>query len=544
MLLRFAVALLASSLGATTWQQDPQRPARQDSGRQDSGRQARGQPQDLFTTSEQCAICHFPSPGATAMHNRLGDDVSPYGTWQGTMMANSFRDPYFRAQVEKETSVVGEQVQELCLRCHAPMSHHSAVLGGGKPPRLADVDGDIVADDGVSCTVCHLMDGRNFGEASSFSGHPTFNRERTIFGPFQDPLTGPMQGQVRYTPTHGPHVQKAALCATCHTLFTEHHGKPFAEQTPYLEWRNSEFSDEDGPTEKSRTCQQCHMPDAGPTRIARSPAGFDFEIPVRDGFKAHAFVGGNAFMLDQLQKHREDLDVIAEPEALSRMASATRRQLGEATARVAISPITQKDGVAMFDVQIENLTGHKFPTGYPARRAWLHVQVLLGRQIVFEEGAFDENGRIIGIEDEHHLEHVRTVQQPTDVPVYEMVALDPDGAPTTFLTKMVKKVKDNRLLPRGWKADGKHVEDTAPVGTDGDADFTAGGDKVAFRITLPPRVPGRVTVAAALYYQSIPPVWVDALRALEGEAAQRFVRIYDAADRTPERVARAVRRER
>ena len=51
-------------------------------------------------------------------------------------------------------------------------------------------------------------------------------------------------------------------------------------------------------------------------------------------------------------------------------------------------------------------------------------------------------------------------------------------------------------------------------------------------------------VAAEFYYQSVPPVWLGALRALEGEAAQRFVRIYDAADKSPERVARAVRRER
>jgi hypothetical protein len=139
---------------------------------------------------------------------------------------------------------------------------------------------------------------------------------------------------------------------------------------------------------------------------------------------------------------------------------------------------------------------------------------------------------------------VQTVTQPGDVVVYELVASDPDGAPTTYLTRMVHKQKDNRLLPRGWRADGPHIADTAPVGTDGDADFTAGGDTVACRIPLPAGARGRVEVHATLHYQSVPPHWVDALRPVEVEAAQRFVRMYDAADKTPETVATAVRRQR
>jgi hypothetical protein len=478
------------------------------------------------------------------MRSATGDDVSPYGLWQGTMMANAFRDPYFQAQLQKETAAAGAQVQELCLRCHAPMAWHERVLAGGAPPRLADLDGDIVADDGVSCTVCHQIAATDLGFAVTFSGRPRFGTERKIFGPFADVLTAPMQAQVRYTPTHGPHVQTSALCATCHTLFTEHHGTPFPEQTPYLEWRNSEFSDEDGRSATSRTCQQCHMARTGATRIARTPMGSDFTIPPREGYAAHAFVGGNAFVLDLLQEHREELDVLAEPEALERLAVATRRQLAEATARVSISPIEQHEGAAVFAVQVENLTGHKFPTGYPARRAWLHVEVFCGGEFVFECGASDAQGRLVGVEHEDRLPHVQTVTQPGDVVVYELVASDPDGAPTTYLTRMVHKQKDNRLLPRGWRADGPHIADTAPVGTDGDADFTAGGDTVACRIPLPAGARGRVEVHATLHYQSVPPHWVDALRPVEVEAAQRFVRMYDAADKTPETVATAVRRQR
>jgi hypothetical protein len=497
---------------------------------------------DRFTTAEECAQCHLGAPGANAMRTATGDDVSPYALWQGTMMANAFRDPYFRAQLQKESAAAGEQVQELCLRCHAPMASHGAVLGGEPAPRLAAAADDVFADDGVSCTVCHLIDGKNLGQPESFSGRPTFDAQRRIYGPFADVATRPMQNLVRYTPTQGLHVRQSALCGSCHTLFTEHHGTPFPEQTPYLEWRNSVFNDEGGVDEETRTCQQCHMAVTTPTRIARSPMGVDFDIPARAGYSSHAFVGGNAFMLDLLRTHREELGVTAETDALVRMAAATRRQLADATASLTISPLARADGHATFTIRVDNHTGHKFPTGYPARRAWLQVEVFLGGRQIFASGAFDADGKLVGVADEHRLAHVQTVTQPGEVVVYELVADAADGAPTTFLTKMAQKRKDNRLLPRGYRPDGPHVADTAPVGTDGDADFVGGSDTVAFRIPLP-EGRGRLQVQATLHYQPVPPLWVDALRGVVAPEAQRFVAMYDAADKAPETVARASRSE-
>jgi len=506
-------------------------------------RSPHGHQDERFTSSEQCAVCHSPAPGATAMWSDSGDDISPYGLWQATMMANSFRDPYFRAQLMKESQAGGEHVQELCLRCHAPMVHHEVTRDGGKAPRLADVDGDPFADDGVSCTVCHMIDSKGLGDESTFSGKPNFTDQRQIFGPFEEPATGPMQNLVDYTPTHAPHISSSAMCATCHTLYTSHHGTPFAEQTPYLEWRNSEFSDEEGRTDKSKSCQECHMPDLGSARIARNPAGFDFNIPVREGYRGHSFVGGNAFMVAMLQAHREELDVIAEEAALARVVAATRKQLAEKTAKIEISEIERADGMARFSVNIENLTGHKFPTGYPARRAWLHVRVSSGRQQIFETGTFDEDGRLTAVEDPLRVPHVRTVRKPSDVVIYEMVANDPEGEPTTFLTKMVVRAKDNRLLPRGWNAAGPHVGDTFPVGTRGDDDFVGGGDTVDFEIPLPENASGRLRVVARMFYQPIPPVWVDALRSVDADEARRFVGYYEVADKTPDLVGLHIRLE-
>lgn len=499
-------------------------------------------PEDVFTSSEQCGICHIGSPAAQAMRDPHGADISPYQLWQGTMMANAFRDPYFRAQLRKESLAAGEEVQQLCLRCHAPMLSHGMAMAGEERPMLKDIDGDPFADDGVSCTVCHMMTAEGFGTEASFSGQPTFNRERLIFGPFEGVTPGPMQNLVNYTPTHGAHVRQSALCATCHTLRTAHQGVGFLEQSPYLEWRNSEFSDESGPSQTSRSCQQCHMAEYPATRLARSPSGSDFRIPERAGYRGHQFVGGNAFVLDILASNRDELDVIAEPQALQSTIEATRHQLAERTASVEIGPITREQGRLAFDVVIANQTGHKFPTGYPARRAWLEVQVSQGGRSLFVSGAPGDAGRIRGLANELAQPHFDLVEKQEQVVVYEMIAQDPAGAATTHLTKMTKRSKDTRLLPRGWKLDGPHSSETAPVGLGEDQDFVGGSDTVHFRIPAPADS-APVTVHAVLHYQSVPPAWVDALRGIAAEECARFVRMYDATTKRHEDVAADTRSE-
>ncbi len=470
------------------------------------------------------------------MRSKTGDDVSPHGLWQATMMANSFRDPYFHAQMERE-SKGDASVQELCIRCHAPMAHHDRKIAGQGAPRLADVASSALAKDGVSCTVCHQIAAEGLGQESTFSGQPVISTERKIFGPFPDPATAPMRNMVGYTPTHSMHVRESALCASCHTLVTEHHGAKFPEQTPYLEWRNSEFSTEDGASDTSRSCQECHMPETGSTRIARNPMGREFLIPVRDGYRAHAFVGGNAFVLEMLAKNREELGVAATEESLRRMVSATRRQIGEETATLAVEGLEFADGALQFSVRVQNPCGHKFPSGYPSRRAWLHVQARSGNTVLFESGAFTEDGRLRDVADELAMPHVSLVESKEQVPIFEMVAEDGSGAPTTSLTQMVRKRKDTRLLPRGHRHDGPHAKETNPVGIGSDFDFVAGGDRVGYRIPLSAKPAGRVQVVVWLHYQTIPPAWADALRGEEGEAAKRFVRLYDAMDKEPETVA-------
>jgi hypothetical protein len=500
---------------------------------------------EVFATGDGCAMCHSLAPKALAMRSPTGDDVSPHGLWRASVMANSFRDPYWRASVKMEALAEPERAAEIeaqCLRCHAPMHHHSRRLGGLDPVGVEAAAADPMAKDGVSCTVCHQIQPDGLGQETSWAGKPRIGRDRSIFGPYVEPLVEPMEFNANYTPKHGPHVQQSALCATCHTLHTDYQGERFPEQTPYLEWRNSVFSDEGGSNPESRTCQQCHMAELPPTRIARNPAGDDFVIPVRDPYRGHTFVGGNAFLLDMLAKHRDELGVTAPAAALQRNAQASRQLLAERTVDVQISELERRDGKLWFSVRVENKTGHKFPTGYPARRAWLHVLVRCGERSMFDSGGYTRDGRILDIGDPLTHEHHTLVTEPSQVVVWEMVAGDAEGQPTTHLTRMTQRLKDTRLLPKGWRRDGPHAAETAPIGIGNDFDFTAGGDTVHYSVDFPANAPFG-SVVAWVRYQTIPPHWVEPMRALDAPECKSFVAMYDAADRTPETAGLAIRFE-
>ena len=492
---------------------------------------------ELFQTSDRCMACH------NTLSTSAGEDISIGFAWRPTMMANSARDPYWQAAVRREAMDHPESqaaIEEECSKCHMPMANTQSRFEKREPEVFAHLDFDSddrvdkMAQDGVSCSLCHQIRPDNLGTRESFVGGFVIDTtrplgEREEFGPFEID-----NGEIRimrtssggYRPTEGKHIRQSELCATCHTLITTALGPngqkigELPEQMPYQEWFNSDFRD-------TQSCQSCHMPVVEePVRMTSALGKF------REGVSRHVFVGGNFFVQRMLNRYRGDLGVLALPAELESAAARTIEHLRSRTARVAIDRLQMTGDRLNADISVENLGGHKFPTAYPSRRAWLHVKVLdRNNRTVFESGALNPDGSITGNDNDADATrfepHYAEVSQPDEVQIYEDIMVGQDGVPTTGLLTAVRFIKDNRLLPDGFEK-RKVEQDIAPQGgATADDDFVGGGDKVRYSIPAT-SAQGPLRVEVELWFQPISYRWAANLRSYKAAEPQRFTRYYDA----------------
>ena len=522
-----------------------------------------------FATSPVCATCHSNEAGSTAMRDGAGREVGAWDLWQASMMANSARDPFWWAMVTAEGLATPSRQAEIegeCTRCHAPNAGVRIDLYDDTAMSLegllAEDDRSHLGLDGVSCTTCHQIAPDDLGAEAADSGHIDLKTEGRIYGPHADPFTMPMAMHTGFTPEQSSHTSEAGMCRGCHTLTThtltaagDPTGDTYAEQTPYLEWLASDFSTEAAePSSEARTCQSCHMPtddvDGNPitTRIARRPMGGDFPpVGPRSPFHRHVMVGGNTLLPAILRDHADELRPAASAAAFDATIEAARHQLQAQTGSVSLRGITRSGGELSVDVEVRSDAGHKFPTGFPSRRAWLALEVRDAKgDLVFRSGGFDEQGRLVDLDGtvlpSEELggpiqPHRDEVTKPEQVQIYEDVMAGVDGEPVFRLLRAAGDYKDNRLLPRGWNASGPDAEAIAPVLGGSDADFMGGGDDVSYRIEVPAE--GELTVRATLLYQPLSPRFAEELFAWDAEAIRAFERFYEAADRVPEVVATA-----
>lgn len=485
----------------------------------------------LFKTSDDCMACH------NSLVTPSGEDVSIGASWRGSMMANSSRDPYWQASVRRETMDhprSARRIQDECSVCHMPLARTQARAEGRQGEVFSHLPigrrtgrESLFAYDGVSCTICHQITDRNFGARASFTGGYSIE-PGTMFGPFaiDKGLTTVMHSSSQSRPVEAAHIRQSELCATCHTLITEALGPDGAvigelpEQVMYLEWRHSAFRDE------QKSCQSCHMP------------AVDEETPIasvlgqpRKGLARHVFVGGNAFMLRMLNRYRRELGVVALPHELDASIARTTASLASSTAAVSIDRLELADGRLAVDVAVRNLTGHKLPSGYPSRRAWLHLVVRdRGGRVVFESGALGQDGRIQGNANDADLAtfepHYAEIRQADQVQIYESIMGDSSGALTTGLLKGVRYLKDNRLLPRGFDKTSADVN----IATIGDAaqdtDFAGGTDRVRYSIAA--NGDGPYTVDVELRFESIGFRWADNLKTYDAPEPRTFLAYYNA----------------
>jgi len=456
-----------------------------------------------FATPEACASCHagYGEPA-----------VEPLRNWQGSMMAQSGRDPVTWAAIavaNQDAAGAGET----CLRCHLPK--------GWLEGRSAAADGTLMtADDrhGVQCSVCHRL-------VDPFGGPGAPPEDADILADLAEPVTalasammvvdpldrrrGPFDvvaelgsdphlpgAETRVSPFH----QSAALCGTCHNVrnpvFTKNpvSGRfeanafdapadpslGFPEQTTYDEWAASEYAAAGvyapqfgGNREIVSTCQDCHMP-----RVSGRDAKTGL---LREDLPLHDMTGGNTFVPEILPHHP-----VFGAEVDAEVLQEGKRRAVEMLRRAATLSLALEDGALR--VRVTNESGHKLPTGYPeGRRMWLHVRALdRSRRVVFESGRYVfETATLVS---DPHLRVWETLHG-LDEEHAAAVGLPAGKSFHLVLNNVV--LKDNRIPPRGFTNAAFAAFDGAPVGAayeDGqhwdEASYPVGPDAAAAEATL------------------------------------------------------------
>ena len=477
-----------------------------------------------FQTSDRCLACH------NGLVSPNGEDVSMGFDWRTSVMANSGIDPYWEASLRRETLDHPEStaaIEDDCATCHMPIARYHAHLQGRTPDVFAHLPLDPALGlakefaDGVSCSTCHQITPQGLGTPASYNGGfvvagPEPDGAHAEYGPFDiDPgLMRVMRSSTSgFQPTHGNQIRSSELCASCHTLITRALGPggqvigSLPEQVPYQEWQHSAFYNQ-------QSCQSCHMPAIPePVAITRILG------VLRSGARHHQFIGGNFFLQRMLARYHDPLGLIPSTQEFSAAANRTVAFLQSQSARVSVGAPRIRAGRLELEVAVENLAGHKLPTAYPSRRAWLHVTVRDGNgRTIFESGALRPNGAIVGnVNDEDPLRyepHFREIRSADEVEIYESILGDRNGAVTTALLDAVGYLKDNRLLPRGF--DKQTASSQIAVHGDAlqDPAFTGGEDRVRYSIALGTAA-GPYHVEAQLMYQPIGYRWAANLKAYD-----------------------------
>ena len=548
-----------------------------------------------FYTSDVCSGCHDASNLAFAVQSNMSwpqntpakkpptttlSNISPFGEWGASLMGLAGRDPVFQAQRESETLTypsVAAEIDNACYTCHGVMGKRQLEID--RPGALfthknfltstgPDATYGGLARDGISCLACHRMTPDGLGTQASFTGNFKVTGPQTVFGPYRDIATYPMQNAVGMTPKHGDAVGDPAMCGSCHVVETEILNKNVTynrasfgkqpkshEQTTYLEWLNSRFQTKAPPSPGATplTCQQCHMPrdmngQAITTKIANiedntyvdasgkpfpntAPAA-DITMKPRSEYGRHTFVGANVFVLEMFKQFGTQLGLTQRDRnydtssfnvknRLDLSTEATVKQVQSDSASVAVAAQRRNASGLEVDIAVINKTGHKFPSGVGFRRAFIEFTAMdAAGNIIWSSGRSTEKGVLIDdtgtplvteFSKTTWQPHWRVITSSKYVQIYESRTQDLQGLLTTSFLGLAKQVKDNRLMPAGWSGTGPYASWTAPAAVPATTSpgyyNGAGTDVVTYR--MPAAIAPRVkSVRAVLNYQAIPPYYL------------------------------------
>ncbi|MFQ3610937.1 MAG: fibronectin type III domain-containing protein, partial [Fimbriimonadales bacterium] len=438
-----------------------------------------------FQSTELCYYCHGSSEFAYNPNTGEGPDPhfnakqDIHFNWSGSMMAQSARDPVFRAALtiaEQDAPGVGQ----FCWRCHSP----SAWLEGRSIPHTGE---NFEEDDlkGIQCDHCHRMVDPMSDEGQALSDMPVPGIGNGMYVISEDSAKrGPRpDSYANHAWQYSEFHKSSSFCGVCHDVSNPLLAQDPRTQAPheyfpidriYSEWKLSDFAT------RGITCQSCHMP-----RIEGRAVNFDF-TPVYPDLAQHSFAGGNYWVPQILPMFWDYTE--REIDALIAGRNNTIELLRK-SAKVSVVQNPKRGSPIVF--RVTNLTGHKFPSGDPeSRRAWLHVEY------------FNAQGQKIGESGRYDFD---TATLNTNGAKVYQVKLAEGTTPTFHMMLANSVLSDNRIPPRGFRNDRFRQHNIAPVNyVYRDGQFW---DDTSY---TPPT--GTVRIRATLYFQVMTREYVEFLR--------------------------------
>ncbi len=243
-----------------------------------------------------------------------------------------------------------------------------------------------------------------------------------------------------------------------------------------------------------------------------------------------------------MKQNRTTLGIEALDRNYDSVIAATIDVLENRTMNVNLSVDSVNFDTAFFTVRLTNKAGHKFPSGYPSRRAVLQFVVIgSANDTLFQSGMFDPNYEVVNI-DPTFEPHYDVISSETQAQIYEFVPGDVNGNFTSLLERADTCLKDNRIPPEGFFTSSP-VYDTVKIVGDAetDANFNksiingtegTGKDYVRFHVPINGYAQP-FSVHTCVYYQAVPPGFLTEMFALNSAAIDTFRNMYNASDQTP-----------
>jgi len=459
-----------------------------------------------FPSSSECKDCHGKDPDGISSITQDGQDVNIYDDWNLSMKSLSGQDPFWKVQMHYEQSIHGEQMIQDCFRCHAPSAYQFAQREGSKL-YLDNLDSLHQLNEGVSCASCHQIE-----DFEAYNGLHTYSDSGVIKGPYPNPFSGPMEDLYGWPVEYDPIMSESEACMSCHTIIHEYEGEIVPEQTTYLEWKYSDYQVE------QKECQQCHMP------YILEPIKLASEYPFLDGrvpFAQHNFLGSNVSMIEAILNELGDRDSTSR---LSNWTESKEEKLNflRGAAQLSIKEVLSYQDSLEFVLQIENLTGHKLPTGYPSRKMLLSIHIL--KDLV---DTVLQTPDPLEIDWSVSYAHQKVITSSSDVQLYEFISANESEAIDYSLLNARFVQKDNRIPPKGFIPNdtigvkGKALQDE-------DYHRQDGMDQISVRVA---RTPGAsYTFNAELWYVLASPEWFHSIKQVDFPLSEKLAEYFQKND--------------